>query len=329
MYGENMDRNQILTAMQEAVDIAPESLHPTSKVGATIFGVDANGENYALSYTNHWPERIANAFGHDVKVRIGNASGTIHAEATCILRAPFTEAASLCVTDPLCPNCVKYAIEAGIKDIYIDATGFEGDYYRRHKQEFDVMSLDMCRRAGISVYVVNREDGTIERISKDVPEGYVPSEDSPVQYSRIEKPSEPVFQEAIVESAEEHYGRNYALAFAQNKDGDYVCLVARAHVVPGRSMSNAEDRKEMEENTGKYSYILEPVDRLLMYARRKGLTLCDGYIYSSQVPTAREQVHLVGAGIGGILVGDVTRSRDEAGIAAMQLLKSHRVLSYT
>jgi len=67
----------------------------------------------------------------------------------------------------------------------------------------------------------------------------------------------------------------------------------------------------------------------LMYMARHGMTLCDDYLFSSQVPTAREQVNLVGAGIGRITVGDIKKSRDADGLVAMEQLSAKGILKYT
>ncbi len=95
-----------LDAMQAAVNIVLTSPHPTNKVAAAIFsGADI------LVRTNNWPSRIATVLGQDA--RVGNSSGTVHAEVNCISDFPHpTEGASLCITDPFCPNCAKNIAEA-------------------------------------------------------------------------------------------------------------------------------------------------------------------------------------------------------------------------
>ena len=44
-------------------------------------------------------------------------STTVHAETACLLSASFaTQGAKLYSTDPLCPNCSKNAVEAGVTE---------------------------------------------------------------------------------------------------------------------------------------------------------------------------------------------------------------------
>src|SRR5262245_21403475 len=122
--------------MQKAVDIVNTSPHPANKIAATIFGRDKTGRGFSLSHTNFWPRAILDHFG--MEARIGNASGTIHAETECILASPApTEGASLSITDPFCPNCAKNIAEAGIRTVYIDHKGFKKDFVARRAHAFE------------------------------------------------------------------------------------------------------------------------------------------------------------------------------------------------
>ena len=149
------DKSPPFRNMQTAIDIAPRSPHPTNKIAAVLFGENESGMEFSVIRTNHWPNVIYENFGKDKK--IGNSSGTIHAETACIVNSHHpTEGASICITDPFCPNCAKNIAEAGIKKIYIDQDGFDKDFFRRRGNEFtDSMSMQICERAGISVYALN------------------------------------------------------------------------------------------------------------------------------------------------------------------------------
>ena len=120
---------------QAAVDIVNTSPHPESKVACTLVGTDKNGQSFAIARTNHWPRPIADRIGTQTK--IGNASGTIHAEMACIIDTPSSRNATAFVTDPPCPNCMKYMAEAGIKTLYIDHKGFYKDFARRRGNDFE------------------------------------------------------------------------------------------------------------------------------------------------------------------------------------------------
>lgn len=303
-------------AMQMAVDIVNSSPHPTNKIAATLCGRNKQGESYTISRTNYWPEIIEQKIGQE---RIGNSSGSIHAETACILAAPCTEEASLFITDPFCPNCAKNVAEAGIKTIYIDHKGFDKDFALRRGDHFERMSMRICERAGISVFEIHRKEQKLVPIL-EIPEDFEPHEDAPVEYEETDLS----FADLVHQKAEKHYDRNFATALAQDDDGHVFALTARSHPAVGYSMQS--DHDEIEHPEGKYSFILEPLNRLLMTAPRYGLKLVDGAIYASQVPNARAQVNLVGAGITRIRIGDTTEARNEDALQAVQTLSDHGVL---
>ena len=66
----------------------------------------------------------------------------------------------------------------------------------------------------------------------------------------------------------------------------------------------------------------------MMGAKRFGLELYDGLIWSSEVPTSRELVNCVGAGIETICLGTEESARDEEAIAASRLLAEKNVMQF-
>lgn len=308
--------------MQAAVDIVGDSLHPENKIAATLFG-----DGWSLSRTNHWPPAIYDKIGPDK--RIGNSSGTIHAETGCILHAPTaTLGASLCITDPFCPNCAKNIAEAGITTIYIDHKGFDKDFFTRRSGHFTTMSMRICEKAGINVYELWRKEQKLVPIL-EVPTDYIPPEDSPIDIEPVTQATDASLRQLVAKAARTHNRRRFALAIAANNKGDLFALTVRAHAVTGFTMQDHDDEQAIQNPESKYSFIQEPVNRLLMQLARRGLTLCDDYLYSSQMPTAREQVNIVGADIGRITVGDLTKCRDRHGLEAMCQLQKAKVLRYT
>lgn len=309
-------------AMQAAVDIVGTSQHPDNKIAATLFG-----RSWGLSRTNYWPAPILSAFG--MEQDIGNSSGTVHAETACILQAGHaTEGASLAITDPFCPNCAKNIAEAGIKKIYIDHKGFDKDFFQRRAGHFEKMSMRICEKAGISVYEIWRKDERLVPIYEPQPNAFI-SEDSPVYREPIETPNDGVFAEVLTQGFKFHQKRKFAVAFVQDKDGKFVSLTSRGHPVTGFTMEDPEDVNIIERHEEKYSFFQEPVNRVLMYMARHGMTLCDGYFFCSQVPTSREQVNLVGAGIKRITIGDLRKARDPDAIKAMEQLSGAGIVNYT
>lgn len=102
-------------------------------------------------------------------------------------------------------------------------------------------------------------------------------------------------------------------------------MTARAHPVLGFTLE--QNLSEIENPQGKYSFIQEPVNRLLMAAPRHGLKIQDGFLYASQLPTSREQVNIVGANLGEIYIGEKDKARDKDAVQAMKDLQEHHIIT--
>ena len=278
-----------------------------------------------VSETNQWPAPIEDALGHEV--RIGKSSGTIHAETAALLNTGFsTKNASICITDPFCPNCAKNIAEAGIAVIYIDHKGFEKDFWQRRSGTFDNMSMQIVEKAGIAVYRLHRKEEKVEPIHE--PEkSYIPKEDSPIE---VEPASNDAgfFDMLITHKATQHYNRKIAIGLAQNKSGKTYSLTTRVHAVVGYSMQNDFDIDQITQARGKYSFMQEPINRYLMSCKRLGLTPIKEHLFCSQIPTSREQVNLIGAGFTEITIGDVFRSRSPDGFVARDLVEEKGLLKF-
>lgn len=309
--------------MQRSVDIVQSSPHPVNKIAATLYGQDLDGLDFSISKTNYWPDSIQNTIGTDQKV--GNSSGTIHAETACILEASYTRGAILCITDPFCPNCAKNISEAGIKKIYIDHKGFEKDFASRRGDHFANMSMQICAKAGISVYKLNRKAQEIETIFES-DEDFEPYEDSPVFIKPVHQVSDLMFKDWVSQAAHIHHGRKYAAAFAMDERGQFYAMHVRSHPAVGYSMD--QDSEEIQNEESKYSFILQPLGRLLMNAARNGHKILDGYLYSSVVPTSRELVNLTGTDIQTIYIGNMDKARDAFAFSAKATLSDNAILTF-
>ncbi len=93
-------------------------------------------------------------------------------------------------------------------------------------------------------------------------------------------------------------------------------------------MEDPEDLRLIGLHIEKYSFFQEPMNRLMMYMKRHGMALHEGFLFSSQIPTSREQVNLVGAGVKNITVGDITKARDSFAIMAMKQLSDEKIITY-
>jgi len=327
----------IYTHMQAAVDIVQSSPHPTNKIAATIAG-----NNWSYSQTNHWPATIETAIGRDTQ--IGNSSGTIHAETACIFEAyangHATKGASIFITDPPCPNCVKNIAEAGITKLYIDHKGFNKDWAKRRNDEFENMSLRIAAKAGIEIFVIYRKEQRFEVISRHAPD-YTPTETHPAVIipfnpsscgatagshdektdPAIKSQDDNIWLGLIDKTSAAYKTEPFALALATNASSQTVSITTDRHPTIGYC---PEDPIEKE---GKYSFILQPLNRLLMIAAREGLTLNPNHIHSSRCPTSRELINFIGAGFTHLQIGNPRTSRDDHGLKALQQLQETKILT--
>lgn len=304
--------------MQQAVDIVATSAHPSNKIAATLAGTDGDGKAYAISKVNFWPDAIKAKIGTETD--IGNSSGTVHAETACVLAAPMTNGASLFVTDPPCPNCVKNFAEAGIKHMYIDHKGFDKDFAQRRAEDIIEMSFEICKKAGIAISKVFRKDQRIEPIV-EIKAGYSPVIEKPARVEKLNEAVSAGLFAKIVEMEQAFYkGRPFAVCLAQGQLGKAYMVSAEIHPIAGFTSA------KLDEPEGKYNYLLQPVHRVLMTSSRYGLKIIDGYLYCSRVPTARELVNMTGAGLSKIALGDDTAARDEYGLQALNQLKQAGII---
>ena len=290
--------------MQAAVDIVGTSPHPTNKIAAALTIGD-----HLIAKTNTWPDIIAHKIGAGVE--IGNSSGTVHAEMNCIFQAMHkslpTQGANMFITDPPCPNCMKNLAEAGIAKLYIDHKGFDKDWSKRRGGDFETMSMRVAAKAGIDVYVIYRKEQKFEIISTHPP-GYKPANENPA----IIEPNLKI-DKAIEICGDEPF----ALALAKSTSDKSVSILSTRHPTIGYTHETIEDKD------GKYSFFLEPLNRLLMIVAREGLQLDQSTIYSSRIPTSREFVNFIGAGFTHLQIGDSKTARDNFGPLALdQLVKA-------
>jgi deoxycytidylate deaminase len=236
--------------MQLAVDIVNSSEHPSNKVAAVISGRDSGGEGFNLAHTNFWPETIIGKIGIDK--RIGDTSGTIHAETACIIKSPGTEGAVICVTDPVCPNCAKNIVEAGISEVYIDHKGFDKDFVNRRREYFQTMSLHICKKAGVPVYKIWRKDRRIEALI-----GFGETEEF-----RTEKNfyinSNFTCLDSLASLQMVQRKEDFAIAIGE-KDNEIVALIAESGLVYG--LDNNKRFPRIKNDESKYNYIIEPLSK--------------------------------------------------------------------
>ncbi len=295
------------------------SKHPTHKVGATIVGKDSNGDEYIISKPNFWPQALENTLGRDTK--LGNASTTVHAEVAAILSAPATQGATLYVTDLPCPNCSKVMAESAIEKIYIDANTHNTPLGKKMKRYFDLASKPILQSAGISVYEVNDNLNTIKTIIS--PQNISISQNNPT-ILQISAKKEDINHENFIEMIRNNKKTApFSACFAKNKQGLHKFILAEPQTSIGLSIYKANSISTAQN---KYEPVLQPINRLLLTCARYGLHIDKGFLYSSQVPTAREFVNMIGAGYTSLHIGDHMVCRDKGGLNALEKLTLNNII---
>ena len=301
-------------AMQAAVDAVQGSTHATNKIGACL----VTAARHSITGVNFWPSAIERAFGRDA--RIGNSSGTVHAEMAALFAANTsgmaTEGGALYITDPPCPNCTKNLAEAGIRSVYIDHKGFEKDFYARRRTDFETLSLSIFAHAGVAVHTVFRKDKREQILQA----GFSPAPNAltPVQ---IEPASKDMPFAKTYERAKRAFAdAPFCTARGASASGQIVDLCA----APTPALGYRAD--EPDVLSVKYTIILQPLMRVMMAAVRTGLKIQDGHVHSSRIPTARELVNFVGAGYTALSIEDQTKARDIYGPQALEALQRAGVL---
>ena len=188
------------------------------------------------------------------------------------------------------------------------------------------MSMEIVAKAGISVYKIHRKEKKIDIIFE--PEkGYRPPEDSPIHIEPCPESKE-AFTTLVHDMMQQHHNRKFVTAMVKTQDEATFCMTARVHAVTGYSIQNDRDIEIITNPGQKYSYIQEPLNRFIMAAKRKGYEIHPEYVFCSQIPTSREQVNIIGAGIKKIMISDPFRARSDEDKDAKKLLESHGIITF-
>ncbi len=306
--------------MQRALASERESAHPTHKVGALICGIDPYGQYFEVSRPNFWPDILESHFAKHHK--LGNASTTVHAEIAAIYDTPATEGASIYITDLPCPNCCKMIAESKIENVYIDSHTHKTPLGIKMKPYFDNISTRILTAANINVYEINLEKESIEQLIYNSETLLTPIH-RPLVQRAVEAPdlSQASFHRHIIETKQT---KPYAACFAKTTLGQYRFILANAHRSTGLSENDAA---HITNTQNKYEPTLQPINRLILSCARYGLSINPDYLYSSQTPTSREFVNMIGAGYTTLQIGDTTACRDKSGIKALVQLQKNNIIA--
>lgn len=314
--------------MNECRDLAKKSVNDIYKIAAKII-VNGDG-NSEIGYARPNIRLDALTKVTDESGRIGGASNTIHAETAVLIGAPHTQNGILYVTDPLCPNCMKNAIEAGIEKIFIDTQGFDKPWYQNRHHYFDHISVPLASAAGISLMSVNCP-------AEDIPPLNSPSclqevtESLPVQIKPSLSDSTNIFEAQIEKSEKIFKDLPHAISTGFRPDGQEVILIAAQSYPRGIDDSQKKTLETISRynRQKKYKIKIDPVTRLMMSASRYGISLRGSHMYCSHLPSARCQINAVGYGLSDIKIGKIRYDAKTNDLEAAISLHRHGILKFT
>lgn len=296
--------------MNRAIEAESKGDHKTHRVGALICGTSTNAQQYEVARSNFWPAQLAENIGKDQK--LGNASTTVHAEIAAILSAPSTEGSDIYITALPCPNCSKAMAEARIGQVFINSEAFNTKLGHKMKPFFHEASTLILESAGISVFEINMKEKRVNQIVSPAPNKLInihrPLCMLDINSSQINKDGFNTLTD------QQKSDIAFASCYAQNDLGQYSFISASSHRSIGLKEQQADNISNIQD---KYKPSLQPINRLLLICARYGLTIDKDYLYSSQTPTSREFVNMIGAGYTSLTIGDRTKCRDKWGLKAL------------
>ncbi len=299
-------KNTAFEHMKMALEAEEQSPHLTHKVGALICGHDNFDNFYSIAHSNYWPPILEKQIGRDQK--LGKASTTVHAEVAAILQSPATEGADIYVTDLPCPNCAKIIAESRINAVYIDSHTHNTPLGIKLKPYFDNVSLPILQSAGVQVFQMDCSKNTIHELGEvktnilrpiQRPVLHIPLESWQIEISHFK---------ALIEEQETTLNAPFAACYAKTMLGQYTFLCAQSHRSIGLTKELAEN---IESIQNKYTPTIQPINRLLLTCARYGLKIDESYLYSSQIPSSREFVNLIGADIHTLIIGNKESREDK------------------
>lgn len=312
----SVEASTIIARMQDAVDVVLTSEHQTSRVAACLFD-----EREVVTSINARPKCLHAHLKWDA--RLGASSQFVHAELAAI--AAFggnLRGSRLCVTDPFCPNCAKNIAEAGIRTVYIDHKGFQKDFIARNGDEFQSMSMLIAEKAGISVYVVNRKEGSVTPILAHAAQ--TRPTPSAIEFFDIDDGMS--LENAVATFRKRFGGREaWTVAFVREPDGSPRGLLVFEALPPGITPEDFKTRDA--QDTGKYRFPLDPLTRLLITVRRMGFSYLDPRIGCARTPSSRALVNALGFGVGSLILASDTCDHDSTGTEALEVCVDRSLLT--
>ncbi len=321
----DQNKSNIFSHMQHARLVEEKSPHEIHKVGALLQYKETSPDRPVIARPNIWPDRLENTIGR--KTKLGNASTTIHAElATLCDCTHATAGATMFVTDLPCPNCAKTMAEAGVQTVYVDAHSHDTPLGKKMAKYFESVSLLIFAAANITVIELDLEKRT-EKIWHAATENKPPeSELKNLWITDITSQELSINTVKANAQQQETNEMPYAACLTRSKTEKHKpAQIMTAILHPSLGLTQ-EQSKAISEQQDKYSPNIRPINRLIGACARYGLDIIDGTLISSQTPTSREFVNMVGAGLTKLYIEDRTLCRDDHGLIALQQIEEHKII---
>lgn len=324
---EHFDLEMVINRMQDAVDIVLSSEHETSKVAACLFHPDGNPSRI-ISRTNHRPSVFKEHF--KMSERIGKSSQFVHAEAACVLEYPKSAVDHyLCVTDPFCPNCAKTIVENGIQRVFIDHKGMEKDFVKRRAGAFNLISLRMAEEAGIEVYILYRKERRFEPLC--FPKTKPKQKDDGVLFEELDANVKAQAPQDILKQFIQTYDvpeikEPMAMAILSDAEGRSYLVMTKERV--GKGLHSQEVAGVSPEDTDKYRFEIDPVNKLYFVMKSRGLSLEGQTIFCNHYPSSRALVNGMLTDVKSFIMKDIIEGHDPLARESASLLQSKSIIDF-
>lgn len=315
----------IWQAVQAAVSKAAASTERVGanineRVGACLFDTDTSSDNL-IAHANVVPAALSARF--DNTQRMGKSSIYLHSEVAAILASDRpTQGMAIAVTTPPCPNCAKMIAEAGITHVFQYREGLRGAFATERKHDVRDMSLEVFKRAGIQVSIVDLKN---KKIRPQALKTQLPAPPS-AGFQLLDIGADQALHTMMSATEALYDSQAYAIARVTIPDDsgpqDQV-LLALESLPPGLTPQRYQQAQKAE---GKYRFVIDPVNRLLMHAKRYGYDIERGHIVCSMHPASRALVNAVAAGVERITFLRDKPDHGEDGPSAAKLLNDKHIM---
>lgn len=304
----------VYEAMQKAVDVVNSSKHENNKIASCLVN-----EDQFIARTNYRPKLFIKALDPDM--RVGKSSQFIHSEIACLYNASFpADGGQIFITDPPCPNCAKAICESGVTHVYIDHKGLDKDFANRRGDDFQSLSLLVFEKAGIPVSIIYRKE---ERTQPLIETQITTRRSSAKGIEFFDWDNGTTLKQYLEKFRNRQAHTSWALGKIRENNHDLGIIVFE-ELTPGLTPRDYADNRKINP---KYRLPVDPLNRLMIFTKRKGFELQNKEIAVNLAPSSRALVNACGYGLDTIYVGENKPDHDDLGHIAAELIQEHNIIN--